>query len=137
MLLLALGGLTGCASETLKMESSMKGDLATTIKLEGPMQIQMQGPTIKYEGTYISDELLEQVDVSKTTDDWVLAVLGEPDARGNLRDGTEIWRWTYRPVEQQSSIVELWSKSDKDPKLASRSVFVQLRSGVVVRKWKG
>lgn len=115
----------------------MKGDLATTIKLEGPMQIQLQGPTIKYEGTYISDELLEQIEVSKATDDWILAVLGEPDARSNLRDGTEIWRWTYRPIEQQASIVELWSKSDEEPKLASRSVFVQLRSGVVVRKWKG
>ncbi len=132
--------LSACVGkDPVRLESSLKGDLATTIKLEGPIQFQaqLQGPTIKYEGTYISDELLEQVEVSKTTSDWILAVFGKADAESPLKDGTEIWRWTYRPVEQQASMVELWTKTEKEPKLATRGVFIQFRDGVVVRKWKG
>ncbi len=134
----AVLALAGCA-DPMRIESSMRGELATTLKLEGPiqMQIQMQGSTIRYEGTYISDELLERVQIGKATDEWLLAVLGKPDAEATLKDGSQIWRWTYRPVEQQASMVEMFSSSEKEPKLATRSVFVMLRAGVVQEKWKG
>lgn len=130
--------LAGC-SDHMKLETDMRGDLATTLKLDGPIQmsLQMQGPTIRYEGTYISDELLGHVEVGKTTGEWVLAVFGKPDAQTALKDGTEIWRWVYHPVEQQVSMVEMFSSSEKEPKLAAHSVFVMLRAGVVVEKWKG
>lgn len=131
--------IAGCGSEPMRMEGRVDGEVVTTVKLEGPVQLQaqLQGPTIKYDGTYVSDELFEEIEVSKTGGDWIVAVLGKPDARAELKDGSEIWRWTYKPVEQQSSIVELWSKSEKEPKLATRTVFVQVRDDVVVRKWKG
>ncbi|MFN0010631.1 MAG: hypothetical protein ACKVS8_03200 [Phycisphaerales bacterium] len=136
--LVAALALSGC-SDTMRVETDMKGQLATTLKLDGPIQIQMQmqGPTIKYEGTYISDELLERVQIGKATDEWMIAVLGKPDAEATLKDGSQIWRWTYRPVEQQASVVEVFSKSEKEPKLATRSVFVTLRGGIVTEKWKG
>ena len=143
----AIAGLSvlaaGCSDKPITMNGNLSGKLdgavATTVKLEGPMQIQMQmqGPTIRYEGTNISDELPAEVKEGKTTDDWVPAVMGEPNARAELRDGTQIWRWTYRPVEQQGSVVEFFSKSEKEPKPATRTVFVQMRDGVVVRKWRG
>lgn len=128
------------------LETKVNGEVTTSLKVEGPMQIQMQlqGPTIKYEGTYISDELLELVQVGKTGDDWVLAVFGEPNARGELRDGTQIWRWTYKPVQQQTDMIEMFSlfgggKDDekKEPRLATRTVFLQLSNQVVIQKWKG
>lgn len=130
--------LAGC-SDHMKLDSSMEGKLETVIRADGPLQlqVQMQGPTIRYEGTYISDELLEYVKIGKSTDEWIVAVFGEPDARSVLKDGSEVWRWTYRPIEQQGSVVELFSKSEKDPKLATRTVFILLRAGVVTEKWKG
>lgn len=131
--------LGGC-SDHMALDGSLKGDLATTIKLDGPivlqMQMQMQGPTVKYEGTYISDDLFAYVKVGEATDEWLTAVLGEPDAKSILQDATEIWRWTYRPVEQQSSMVEVFSESEKEPKLATRSVFVRIRARLVIEKWK-
>jgi outer membrane protein assembly factor BamE (lipoprotein component of BamABCDE complex) len=133
----------GCSDKPITMNGNMTGrldgQLNTALKLEGPMQIQMQvqGPVIRYEGTYISDELLEQVQDGKTTDDWVLAVFGEPNARADLRDGTTIWRWTYKPIEQQASVVEVFSKSEKEPKRATRTVFIQFRDAVAIKKWKG
>ena len=144
-----LAALSGCVSgdKPLKLESSMNGQLATQLdgrlatsfKLDGPVQIQMQlqGPTINYVGTYISDELYDQITLAQATDDWLIAVLGEPTARTPLRDGSEVWRWTYAPTTQQGAVIEIFDKSDKPPKLASRAVFVQLRDLKAIRKWKG
>lgn len=136
---IVMAALLGGCSDHLSLDTNMHGELETALRLEGPiqMQVQMQGPTVRYEGTYISDELLEHVTVGEATDEWILAVFGEPDARSKLRNGSEIWRWTYRPVEQQTSMVEVFSSTEKEPKLATRSVFIMLRDAIVVEKWKG
>ncbi len=135
------GFAAGCGDSHMRMDgdlkTTMKADLNGAVKLEGPIQIQMQGPTIRYEGTYISDELVERVKVGTTTDEWIMAVFGEPTFRAELRDGSQIWRWTYGPVAQQASVIEVFSTSEKEPKLAVRTVFVQVKGGVVVDKWKG
>lgn len=129
-------------SQPMELKSDMKGRLEgdMALKLDGPIQMnmQLQGPTIRYEGTNISDELLERVNVNKTTGEWVEAVFGPPSAKTPLSDGTEIWRWTYKPIAQEVSVVSLFGGgSEKEPKLATRTVFVQLRDGVVIDKWKG
>lgn len=104
----------------------------------GPITVNVVGPSVRYEGVQISDDLLDRVKTDRTTDDWVLAVFGEPTGRGTLRDGTEIWKWVYRPVQQQTAIVEVFGGGDrKEPKLATQSVFLRLRDGVVIEKWKG
>lgn len=137
--LLTSAGLSCCIENPMTMNGNLKGELVTTVRLAEPIQLQMQlqGPTIRYEGTYISDELVERIQVGKTTDDWILAVLGEPTGRSKLRDGTEIWQWIYRPVVQEASVVEVFAKDEKEPKLATRIVFVQIRGTVVIDKWKG
>lgn len=118
------------------LAGELKGDMA--FKIEGPIQIQMQGPTIKYEGTYISDPLYEIVKPGETTSDWIIAVFGEPNVRTELRDGTEVWRWTYKPIAQESAIIEVFGSDEKkEPKLTTRTVFVQIRDDVVIQKWKG
>lgn len=133
----------GCSDKPITMNGNMTGRLEgqvdTALKLEGPVQIQMQvqGPTIRYEGTYISDELIDEVETGKTTDDWILAVFGEPTAKAELRDGTTIWRWTYKPTAQEASVVEIFSSNEEEPKLATRTVFIQFRDAVAIRKWKG
>lgn len=134
--------LASACSQPMELKSDMKGRLEgdVALKLEGPIQMnmQLQGPTIRYEGTNISDELLERVNPGKTTGEWVEAVLGEPSKKTPLSDGTEIWRWTYKPVAQEVSVVSLFGGgSEKEPKLASTTVYVQLRDGIVIDKWKG
>ncbi len=125
----------------MKLSGDMKldGDMKAGLSVEGPIQIsmQLQGPTIKYEGTYISDELFEIVKNGKTTSDWILAVFGEPTAEAMLQDGTAIWRWTYKPTMQEAAVIEVFADEKKQPKLATRTVFVQLKEGVVIEKWKG
>lgn len=126
----------GC-SDHMRLDSNLNGEMAATLKLDGPVEIRMQGPTVRYEGTYISDELLELVDAGETTGEWVIAVFGEPDARTQLHDGSSIWRWTYRPVEQTASVIEIFGDEEKEPRLSTRTVFCQVRDGIVIRKWSG
>lgn len=127
----------GACSDHMQMDSNLNGTMATSLKLEGPIEMRLQGPTVRYEGTYVSDELFALVKAGETTDDWLIAVFGEPDARAELRDGTSIWRWTYRPTEQTASVIEVFGGEEKEPKLSTRSVFCQIRARLVVGKWKG
>lgn len=139
ILAVGLCGIGGCVSgdKPMRVESRLDGNMAATLKLEGPVTVQMQGPTIHYEGTQISDELLDRVKPGTTTEEWALAVFGEPTARAELKDGTAILRWTYRPVDQQGSLLQVFGGSESEPKLASQTVFLHVRGGVVIDKWKG
>lgn len=124
----------------MQMDGDMKldGRVETVLKLEGPvtMNMQMQGPTIEYEGVHISDALLERVETGETTEDWVLAVLGEPTSKATLKDGSEIWKWSYKPTAQQASLLSLWGGTEKEPRLQPSTAYLQLRDGVVVEKWR-
>ena len=122
-----------------EMKADVKGELQTTLKLDGPMtiQLQVQGPTVKYDGVYISDKLLDRVKLGETRADWLLAVFGEPTGRGPLADGEEIWKWAYRPLEQIGSAVSVFGGGSKtEPSLQPSTAFVRLRGGAVVEKWR-
>ncbi len=113
--------------------------LEGSFRLDGPVEITMNmtGPSTKYTGTYVSEKLLERVRLNSTRADWLVAVFGEPDVQAKLDDGTEIWRWSYLPLEQQGAIVDVFSTGGKDEPTVKQSVTViQLRDGVVIDKWR-
>lgn len=120
------------------MKGELKGDVAGTFKLDGPVQIQMQmqGPTVKYEGTFISEKLLDRVKVGETRSDWLVAVLGEPNFKTALTNGDEIWRWTYRPMEQTSSVLSVFGSSKDEPTLQPSTSFIRISGLTVVEKWR-
>ncbi len=66
-------------------------------------------PSVKYAGTYVSEAMLERVKLNSTTSEWLVAAWKEPTGRTTLTDGTEIWKWSYQPVEEQTSNVTVWS----------------------------
>ena len=121
----------------MKLETKM--ELDGSFRLEGPVEITMNmtGPSVKYTGTYVSEKLLERVRLNSTRADWVVAVFGTPDVLSKLDDGTEIWRWSYLPLEQQGAIVDVFSTGGKDEPAVKQSVTViQMRDGVVIDKWR-
>jgi len=135
--------LAGCGENKLvldgQMKGEMRGELQTTLKLDGPMtiQMQMQGPTVKYDGVYISEKLFDRVKVGETRADWLLAVFGEPTGKGPLENGDEIWKWAYRPLEQTTSVLSVFGGGTKDePSLQPATAFVRLKDGAVVEKWR-
>ncbi len=134
--------LTGCGDSAMRMDADLNtqlaGDLRGTVRLDGPVQIQMQmqGPTVRYKGTFVSEELLKRVKPDVTRADWILAVLGEPTGRAVLDDGSEIWKWVYAPIEQVASFVQVFGATEDEPPLQPVSAFVHLRAGVAIDTWR-
>jgi outer membrane protein assembly factor BamE (lipoprotein component of BamABCDE complex) len=86
-------------------------------------------------GKYVSDRAWRQIDEGETSAAWVQATLGEPSERSKLDDGREIWKWNYTEHKNSSGHVFLLfeGSSNKD---INGSAIVELKDGVVVKKWR-
>lgn len=108
------------------------------IQLPGPVTIQVQGPSVEYEGTYVSEALMERILVGQTTGEWVLAVVGPPQTKTPMSDGTEIWKWVYRPTGTTAPLLPVLGEGDREkPHPQPITAFVRIKEGVVVDKWRG
>lgn len=88
-------------------------------------------PTPRYIGT----ETLERIDRGSTTQDWVLAVFGQPSFKADLTDGqTQIWKYPYAYVERSRDRMRLLKGAEGEN--ANRVVFVQVSGGVVTDWWR-
>jgi len=85
-------------------------------------------------GRYIGEKTFEQVSPGKTKE-FVLAVLGEPETRTPLSDGTEIWKWIYRQKKKESGSVLFVFNGDTTTETET-STFVQFKDGVVSQAWR-
>lgn len=130
----ALVSLGGCidTSQPMRMEGSMRLDGPITI------QMQMQGPSVRYEGTFVSEDLYKSVKVDETSEQWLLAALGEPDRRVQLASGGNLLVWAYRLAAVEGSfvnVVDFGGKEDKAP--AHVTTIIRVDGGVVQEKWRG
>lgn len=107
-----------------------------TVTLQGPIQLNIPGLSGGSTGTFITEELFKMVKEEVTTGEWVIAVFGEPDFRSSMSDGTEIWRWTFRPLGDQSPLFRVFG-NDKEPTPETLTTCVQIRDGTVIAKWRG
>jgi hypothetical protein len=106
------------------------------IALTGPISISLTGPKVEYAGTYVSESLMERVQIGHTTDEWILAVIGEPDTRHEMSDGSVIWKWVYRPTATMPSLITLpGTEGRPDPQPIT--AYVRMRDGIVIDKWRG
>ena len=121
--------LTGCdTSKPLRMEA--------TLDLKGPITMQVQGPSVRYEGTYVSDALFDLVKEGETSESWIIAAFGEPDRASELEDGSALLVWEYNLTEVEGSGLNIVDfGGEKHP--AKITTMVQIRAGVVLHKWRG
>jgi hypothetical protein len=133
-----IGG--ACAPEgTITTDHTMRlqtSPFEARLALEGPIEISMQVPSVTYDGTYISEEQYKWLEEGETTGEWVIAALGEPDFKSTLSDGSEIWRWSFRPTAAQGNLFKLIGKSD-EPEPSNINVLVHVRDGVVIDARRG
>lgn len=107
------------------------------IALEGPITIQLQGPQIEHQGTYVSAALMDRIQIGMTDAEWIIAVVGEPDSRHPMSDGTELWKWVYRPAAAQQPLIDVLGTEDRRPDPQPITAYVRLQDGIVVDKWRG
>jgi hypothetical protein len=108
------------------------------IALTGPITIKLEGPSVDYEGVYVSEALMERIALNQTDSEWLLAVVGEPTSRHPMKDGTEIWKWVYRPRGTQLQMLDLLGQGQEDkPDPQPITAYVRLKDGLVVDKWRG
>lgn len=132
-------GVLGCAMpDPMRMETEMR--LETAMRLDGPitMNMKMEGPTIEYRGTFISEKLFDAVKEKDTRVEWVLAAFGEPDRRAATDTGGELMVWDYRAMGVQGSAVQVTAiGKEANATPPSMTVVLEVVEGTVIRKWRG
>lgn len=130
-----------CAGAALQgCDTSKPMRLETTFKLDGPIQMQMQmmAPSMRYDGTFVSEPLFDQVKVGTTTRDWLVAAFGEPDRTSTLPDNSEYLVWAYRLAAVKGegiNVLSVDTKKSNEP--AQVTTIVHVVNGIVREKWRG
>jgi len=95
------------------------------------------GAYSEYEGPNIGDRTLSQIEPNVTTQAWILAVLGEPTEKSTVsgeQGDLEIWKWIRRKtVTTKGSVFVVSSKSKSEE---VRTVYVEIKDGLVTRAWR-
>lgn len=86
-------------------------------------------------GRLVSEGTFSQITVNETKGDWLRATLGEPSEKSRVDEHSEIWKWAYSTTQKKEGYVFL-IYCGKDEKQTDGAVFVELKDGVVVRKWR-
>lgn len=85
-------------------------------------------------GVRVGANTLRQVEVGKTTDDWLMATLGPPTSRKVVRENMEIVGYDHELVKKsKGSVFLLFAGSSK--KIEKSTTYFELNDGVVTRYW--
>ncbi len=92
--------------------------------------------SVSTSGSYIPEATFDRVEPGKTTEAWVKATLGEPSSKSKLDNcNREIWKWKYTEKKTGSgTVLFIFSGHSEDEK--SHTAYVELKDGVVTRKWR-
>ncbi len=86
-------------------------------------------------GTYVSDSAWRRIEPGETSAAWLAATLGEPSDKKTLDDGTEVWKYQYTEHKQNNGHVFLLFEGSSNKEKTAAAI-VELKDGVVVRKWR-
>jgi hypothetical protein len=86
-------------------------------------------------GTQVSDSTFKQIQLNKTTEDWVHATLGPPTSERLLRDGGRILKYTYTERRESSGAVFLIF-GGHDEKRIDHTAFIEVHDGLVTKAWR-
>lgn len=85
-------------------------------------------------GKYVGAETLSQIEPGQSQE-YVVALIGEPTSKTALSDGTAIWRWSYREKKTSGGSVVFLIDTDSADE-SERSTYVQFENGAVSKKWQ-
>ena len=87
-------------------------------------------------GNFVPAETFDRIKPGETTASWVQATLGEPSCKTkDEASKAEIWKWNYKETKKGSgTVLFLFAGSSNDEK--SRCAYVEIKDGVVTKKWR-
>ena len=86
-------------------------------------------------GKPVSDRTLDQIECGHTTQEWVLATLGEPSRRSTTEKGTEVLEYRYsRKKDNNFVLLPILIVNDEGESV--QSLFFEIDDGVVKDYWK-
>jgi|ERR1700722_8291447 len=87
-------------------------------------------------GSFVSDETWNKIEKGKTSQEWVLTVVGQPTQKSNLKDGKEIWKYTYTTRTQNGGgVFLLYAGSSSEETIGN--AFIEFKDGIVTDWWRG
>ncbi len=89
---------------------------------------------VEKSGRQFSHETLDEVRPGRTQE-FVLALLGEPTSRSHAGDKTEIWKWEYKTREHRSGSFIFILDSDKTTEVRG-TTYVMFDDGKVAKVWQ-
>ncbi len=91
--------------------------------------------TTKMMGKQVSDDTLARIEVGVTSEDWVVATLGEPTSREKVNDSTTIMKYASKKIRSaNSTLLFVFDTSSK--KEEKRTVYFEFRNGILDRYWE-
>jgi outer membrane protein assembly factor BamE (lipoprotein component of BamABCDE complex) len=94
-----------------------------------------QSTDVKRTGVDVPEATFGQITPGQTTGGWVRATLGEPTAKTVAGPGDEVWRYDYTERTDSSGYVFLIFGGSNTTE-TKRQAVVEVKDGVVVRKWR-
>lgn len=85
-------------------------------------------------GREIGRETIAEIQPGRTQE-FVLALIGEPTTRSKAGERTEVWKWEFHSKERRNSSLIFVLDSDRTTEVR-RTTYVLLEEGKVVRVWQ-
>jgi len=87
----------------------------------------------EHTGIYVSEKTLAQIQPGKDKS-YVIALIGDPETKHTLDDGSELWKWSYSEEKTSRGSVIFLISSNKTV-ATKRATFVEFRDSKVVKAW--
>lgn len=88
-----------------------------------------------HKGRFVGDETLARIQPG-STQEYVLALIGEPSTRTTLSDGGAVWKWEFSEKVSRSGHV-LFIVSDDSQKETRGAAYVEFgEDGLVTASWR-
>jgi len=88
-----------------------------------------------YQGRFVGEETLSKIEPG-TTQEYVLAVIGEPTTRTNLSTGGSVWKWEFSEKVTRKGHI-LFVLRDDSTKETRGATYVEFgEDGLVTSSWR-
>src|SRR5271170_7192957 len=87
-----------------------------------------------HSGDYVSDATWSKLEKGRTSQEWVLTVIGQPTSKSTVGSGKEIWKFSYTTrTENNGAVFLIFAGSSKEEN--SSNAYIEFKNGIVTDWW--